>query len=201
MKFSATRYNIILLAAGASRRMGSPKQLLQYKGKSLLHHAIDTAIDAALGSVILTLGANAASLQKELQQKDILQVLNPDWHSGIASSISKGLQTAIAHNPELEGIIFMVCDQPFVQASLLQQLLQKHQATQQTIIASQYQNTMGTPVFFHRTFFPELLQLKGDTGAKKLIYKYPDALECVPFEAGHLDIDTPLDYEGLLGMG
>lgn len=89
----------------------------------------------------------------------------------------------------------MVCDQPYVTSALLNNLMIVHQKTRKHIVACSYENTFGTPVFFHKTLFPELLQLKGDVGARGLIRQHPDEVGTVLFPEGKIDIDTNADYK------
>ena len=98
-------------------------------------------------------------------------------------------------SPAVEGVIIMVCDQPFVTSHLLNELIIAHQKTGKPIVASGYENTFGPPVFFHHSLFNELLQLKGDIGARGIIKQHTNEVEVVPFPDGTYDIDTEADYE------
>ncbi len=192
---------IILLAAGTSSRLGKPKQLLLYKNKTLLQHGIDIAINTSTTPIILVLGANAHLLQTEVQHKEISVVINNDWEEGMAASIRCGLNKVLAINPGINAVIIMVCDQPFVTQKLLEELVLKYEQTHQPIIASRYQNILGTPALFDKTIFAALLELKGDTGAKKILKENPQWLSVVEFPEGIIDIDTDADYAALLKEG
>lgn len=188
---------LIVLAAGASTRLGKPKQQLLYNGKSLLQHAVQVATESGCIPIRVVVGANADLLDLP-EESDIVQVItNPEWEEGMASSIRYGLTSLIKSNAHLESVIIMACDQPFVTPELLQQLIQKHLLTQQPIIACAYQDTLGVPALFHQTFFTHLLALQGQSGAKKLFLSHPEAVANVPFALGHIDIDTPSDYAAL----
>jgi molybdenum cofactor cytidylyltransferase len=188
---------IIILAAGTSARMGSSKQLLSYRGKSLLQHSIDTALDSLAEQVIVVLGARKEIIEQELDQSNIQLIENPLWESGMASSIKVGLQKLKKILPEADGAIFMVCDQPFVNAELLNKLIEKHIISGKNIVASKYADTLGTPTLFHYSFFDELSKLKGDIGAKSLIKNYKNQTESVEFQLGSIDIDTRENYLNL----
>jgi molybdenum cofactor cytidylyltransferase len=188
---------IIILAAGSSSRLGRPKQMLPYHGKSLLEHAVDVANDADTGPVIVVLGSDASSLEKLIDEKKIHIVNNQEWQEGMGSSVRCGVQTLLHMAPEIESAIIMVCDQPFVSAVLLKELVAAHEVSGKPIVTSQYKNAVGPPAFFHRSVFPDLLALKGDAGARKVIEKRKEEMATVPFTEGEIDIDTEADYAAL----
>ena len=186
---------IVILAAGGSERLGSPKQLLTYKGKTLLSHAVDTALETGCQSVFVVLGANIDLMRNELKDKPVIVVENTNWQEGMASSIRCGLENISKTILMPDYVIFMVCDQPYVTSSLLLNLLEKRNETGMPIIASCYDDKTGTPALFHKSFFPALMELSGDKGARKLIADNPDKAATVPFPRGITDIDTTSDYE------
>ena len=188
---------IVLLAAGSSSRLGRPKQLLKYQHQTLLQHSIQAAISSIASKVIVILGAHAHAIKSEIDWHNIPIVVNLHWQEGMASSIRCGINSMIEINPAIEGIIIMVCDQPHISAVLLNKLFTTYQHTKKKIIPCGYENIIGTPVFFHRSFFPELLQLSGDMGAKNIISKHADKIAIVSFPEGKIDIDTELDYQQL----
>lgn len=188
---------IIILAAGKSARLGSPKQLLNYRGKNLLQNSIDSALESVAREVIVVLGSKKKDIEQHLEVSSIQLIENNMWESGMASSIYIGLQ-ALKHTlPHAEGAIFMVCDQPYVNAELLNKIIEKYVLTGQLIVASSYADTLGTPSFIHKSLFEELLKLEGDSGARTLIKKYKNQTECVNFELGSIDIDTRENYLNL----
>ena len=188
---------IIILAAGRSARLGSPKQLLSYRGKTLLQHSIDTALESQASPVIVVLGSGKETIEKELEQKQIIILENTAWESGMASSISCGINNLNTIAPDSEAAILMVCDQPYVSATLLNDLINKHLKSRQSIIASSYENTLGTPALFHKSLFSELSALEGESGAKSLIKKYSQQTGFVSFDLGSIDIDTRENYSNL----
>lgn len=192
-----TSCGIILLAAGASVRLGKPKQLLEYGGKPLLQHGLQVAIDSGLSPVIVVLGANADSIKTEISNKDITLIINDSWSEGMASSIRCGIEKLMGIAPDTTAAIIMVCDQPFVSSKLLIKLIKKHQETGLPVIASRYENNNGTPALFDKAIFASLLKLKGDTGAKKIMKESPDWVGFVDFPKGIVDIDTEEDYNRL----
>jgi len=191
-------YGIILLAAGQSARLGKPKQLLNYKGKTFLEHSLQVAIETQLQPIVTVLGANADLLKKSIEQFSTKVVINQQWSEGMASSIRCGMEELIRINPTIAGVIIMVCDQPYVTAKLLTDLVEKYKYSLKPIIASSYKNNIGTPALFDKTIFALLLSLKGDSGAKKIMKSNPDWVETVSFLFGEIDIDTTGDYDLLI---
>lgn len=195
--FSMATCGIILLAAGASTRMGQVKQLLNYQGESLLQHSVQCAVASSAQPVIAVIGAHADEVQQALKQSPVHTVLNEQWSEGMASSIRRGLSALLKLSPSIDAAILMVCDQPFLSPSLLNDLINKHAETGKAIVASAYAATLGTPALFHKSYFPLLLELNGNEGAKKIIFQHGDDVTTVPFPSGQIDIDTPQDYEAL----
>jgi molybdenum cofactor cytidylyltransferase len=188
--------SIIILAAGASTRLGKPKQLLPWEGSTLLQHAVQVA-GQLTPKPIVVLGAHVEKLEAVLDPSTITIVHNSDWREGIASSIRLGLQTAIEQ--QASQVIFMVCDQPYVSVHLLEELLLAQQKTGKPIVASAYAGTVGIPALFQSAIFPQLLDLEGDTGAKKIIQQNNELTWAVPFPMGHIDIDTGEEFDALPG--
>lgn len=188
---------LIILAAGASTRLGSPKQQLIYKGRTLLQHCIDMALASNCSPVIVVLGAHSMVISPEIPSERVSVVQNPDWEEGMASSIRAGITALQQKAPDATEVIFMVCDQPYVDTDHLNNLVRQRLDTGKGIIASYYNDTMGVPVLFDQGFFPALLSLKGEEGAKKLLYRYEQEVAAVPFPQGSVDIDTLADYHSL----
>lgn len=191
------KIGIVILAAGSSSRLGRPKQLLQYKETTLLNNTILEASKVQNSFVVVVTGANSESVLKELNSAEITTCFNLDWETGMSSSIVKGLKEILLLNPDCEQCIFAVCDQPFVTTSIFENLINEHDKTGKAIVASAYSKTLGTPVLFHKKYFPELLELKGQEGAKKIIKKYAEDTASIIFEKGNIDIDTEEDYDKL----
>ena len=182
----------IVLAAGGSSRLGRAKQLVEVDGISLLRHAVDAATASQADVTFVFLGSDAERVRHELIGMDISIVLNSGWREGIASSIRAGVNVL----PETaEGVLLMLCDQPRVSTGLLDAILIRHRTDPAAIVASRYAGTIGVPAFFPRFYFPELLSLSGDRGAKKIIEAHRAVTVTVPFPGGTIDIDTPDDLE------
>ena len=186
---------LLLLAAGASTRMGRPKQLLPYQGRTLLRHAAETAVASGCTPIALVTGALHEALVAEVSGLPIAVVHNPDWETGMASSIHTGLVAVTTARPA--AVLIMLCDQPLVTPELLCQLVAQQRQTQAPIVAAAYGDTLGVPVVFAQTMLPELLQLQGQQGAGQLIASLGAAVGRVLFPAGLLDVDTPEQYAAL----
>jgi len=189
--------DIVILAAGASTRLGRPKQLLPWQGKTLLQLAVQTALAITTQPVVVT-GANADQLVAGLNHNEVQIVFNPEWQQGIATSIRCGLQALLNRTPVPNHVIFMVCDQPFITTRLLLDLINEQQNSRRPIVASAYGDTLGIPALFDATMFPQLLDLQGDMGAKKIIQRYGDKVASVAFPEGKIDIDTQGEYQDLV---
>ena len=197
IQFRVESYAIIILAAGNSSRLGSPKQLLTYTGKSLLQLAIDKAKENGPDQVIVVLGSSMQLIESKISTEDITIVENTNWESGLASSIQAGINALKKISNDIDAIILMVCDQPFVDAKILKALIHEQAESGHAIVGCKYDDTKGIPALFHKSIFPELLSLEGDTGAKKLFEKYKDVASFVYFQDGGIDIDTSEDYKNL----
>lgn len=189
---------IIILAAGRSSRFGGIKQLLHYNGKTLLQHVIEEATKTGASPIVVITGSNANEVSSSITDKRITTIFNKDWSEGMASGIVTGVNKINELDSSIEKIIITVCDQPFVTAAIFEQLDQVQSESGKHIVASAYSNTKGTPVLFTRQYFDQLLGLKGDTGAKKILESFREDLATVDFPQGNIDIDTKKDFENLL---
>ena len=190
-------FAVIILAAGSSSRLGSPKQLLVYSDKTLLQTCIDNAKQINANPVILVLGANKNLIEDHTDTNGVIVTENDNWKNGIASSITVALSALYNTFPDTDCIILMVCDQPFADSTILNKLLLKQKETGKPIVACKYEGTKGTPALFHRSLFHELAALKGDSGAKVILTKYENESAYISFKAGGIDIDTVEDYKNL----
>lgn len=188
---------MIILAAGASTRMGVPKQLLPYQGRSLLYHAVESAIASVCKPVVVVLGANVQQIRSEIRQPCVQVVENPQWNLGMSTSIRSGILSLSTSCESVDAAVIAVCDQPFLSAEIINLLVGAYHSTGKPIIASQYAEALGVPALFNHIFFSELAALKETVGAKHLINKHLNEVFCVPFPLGAVDIDTPKDYEQL----
>ena len=187
----------IILAAGGSSRFGQLKQLLTFRGESLVHRAVRAATDACDAGVAVVAGDTRALIEAKLRKSGATVVENPEWQRGLGTSIRCGLRHLIASTPEMNAAIVMACDQPFVDARVVGALVAEQERSGKAIVASSYANTLGIPALFGRSCFEALLALPDDSGAKALIESRPDDVASIEFEQGAIDIDTPADFERL----
>jgi molybdenum cofactor cytidylyltransferase len=188
---------IIILAAGSSSRLGTPKQNLMYNGQTLLQRSIETAVASVGKPVIVVLGANEVVIRPTIEKSSAIIIQNADWEEGMASSIRLGIREIQHVEPGITAVILMLCDQPFANVTILNSLVEAKTTRAAGIVACTYNNTFGAPVLFDAIHFEDLLSLKGQEGAKKLLMKYNDKVISVPFPLGSVDIDTIEDYEKL----
>ncbi|TAE48664.1 MAG: nucleotidyltransferase family protein, partial [Bacteroidetes bacterium] len=178
-------------------RLGQPKQLLPFRGKTLLRHILDEAEGLVFSSRVLVLGAYAEEIRTATTPGLWTVVVNEDWAVGMGGSLRLGVAQSLQQNPATEHLLFLLSDQPFVSEDFLNVLIQKHIKNQSPITASEYQGIMGVPALFSQAYFAELMALSGDQGARKLFKAYETQVLRVPFEGGAFDIDTPADVERL----
>ncbi len=189
---------IMILAAGASTRMGRAKQLLLYQGRTLVQYITEVAIASVCEPVLVVLGAYAQQIRPLLNQLPITVVENLNWACGMSSSINSGILFLNSLPQKIEAVVIVLCDQPFLSDQIINQLVNAYYLTKKPIIACKYADTIGVPALFSQVFFSELAALKQSSGAKKVINNNLNQVFSVPFPQGNIDIDTPNDYEQLL---
>ena len=188
----------VVLAAGSSSRMGSPKQTLQFRGKSLLKRAALAALGAGCSPVIVVTGAHSELARRELDGLDVREALNTDWETGMASSIRAGVEGLISADADAEAAVLLLCDQPHVSIEVISGLVAAYRATGSPVVASTYGGSFGVPALFGRTLFAELAQLEGAAGAKQVIKRHASEAYFLPFHGGEVDVDTPHDFSRLV---
>ena len=213
---------IVILAAGGSTRMGTPKQLLRFEGRTLLRRAVETALATTCRPVVVVLGANADRMRQELQGLDVAAIENPDWQTGMAGSLRAGIEAlaegtgnmSASGRPEQGtetvptvpcslfpvpcSCLVMLCDQPFVTSTLLESLVNAWRTSGKLVVCCEYAGEAGVPALFDGSLFGELCSLQGAAGAKQIFARHTDDTLRVPFAAGAFDVDTPQEYEALM---
>jgi len=186
---------LVLLAAGASRRLGQPKQLLPFRGRPLLRHLCEAVAATTLfDPFVVVLGASAARVRREAGPLPAKIVVNKNWRQGMGSSIHCGVRPCRS----CEALVIMLCDQPFVTGPLLRRLVAVYLRNPAAIVCCRYDKTTGPPVLFPSIYFPALRALAPDAGAKSVIVKNIDAVRFVSFRKGAADIDTPADWRQIV---
>lgn len=190
-----TRYAAVILAAGASRRLGHPKQLVPVAGETLLHRTARLALAAGCSPVHVVLGFEADSMRSALADLPASILVNHAWPEGMGSSLRSGI--AALAGETVAGVLLLVCDQPRLTLDHLQRLLERH-AAQAGIAASVYAGRPGVPAVFGPEFFPELLAVAADQGARDLLRRHAAVIQGIAWPQGELDLDLPKDLERLI---
>ena len=190
----------IILAAGASTRFGEPKQLLRLKDKCLLEWVLDAALHSELNRIVLVLGYSHQKILQTLGEKKrhakLLLAINPQYKKGQSHSLNLGLSKVKDDYP---AAMFLLGDQPMLDAATINILLERFWAVGKDICVPTCRGKRKTPAIFSRRFYPRLLEIKGDTGARKLIEENPDRVLTVEMDNPicFIDIDTQQDFESL----
>lgn len=187
------RFGTAILAAGASTRMGTPKQLLELDGKPLLVRAVEAALASPSWPVVVVLGAHAERIRPLLARLPVLVTENPAWAEGMAASIRAGITTLQQFSRGLDAALIALCDQPAFSADTIAQLVAAQRATGRSIVAARYAGRHGAPAMFLREHFPTLSALTGEEGARALLNSQVDRVASVDLPALALDLDTPAD--------
>ena len=178
----------IVLAGGASVRMGEPKQLLRLRGEPLVRRAAAAALEHCARVFVVT-GAIRRPIVDALAGLSVEVVVNDDWREGMASSIRAGV---VAMPPDAAACLVCLTDQPRVGAAEIGKLVDAWRLAPQSIAASRYAGALGVPALFPAEYFGQLAGLRGDRGARSLIGAAPDVI-CVDLPEAAVDLDTPED--------
>lgn len=192
------KVGVLLLAAGSSQRMGSPKQLLEFEGKTLIAHALDELAACEAGFITVVLGAHAELIQAKgelsaVRLSSTEVIVNPNWEKGMGTSIAFGMQHLMEHHPELTHVLIALVDQPKLLAADYMKLIAGAEEVPAKIIAAYYDAHAGAPMIFPRTYFGALLGLRGDQGARNIVRGDLRNVIKVPMPQAALDWDRPED--------
>jgi molybdenum cofactor cytidylyltransferase len=191
-----TRVTLAILAAGFSRRLGRPKQLLEYKGKPLLQWAIDAALAVDMPDVLVVLGESAPEVLERIDLGRARAIVNDRAIEGQSLSIVKAVSAA---DPNRLGTLLMLGDQPDLATDDLRKVLAEFEGRPESIAMASWQGEARSPVIFGRAYDPELLALTGDIGARPLVRKHWKNVRLVEFDRPvPIDIDTEQDYQELI---
>jgi molybdenum cofactor cytidylyltransferase len=184
------RVGAIILGAGLSTRMGSPKQLLRLGDETMLERVVDVAMRSRANPIVLVVGANAPLIQEKMGKEGVRVVINEQYILGIATSVKKGLQFIM---DEVDALLIMLGDQPFLTPAFLDKLIESYENSGKQLVVPIYKGEQRNPVLFDKSLFHELLGLEGDEGAKKVVERNMDKCATVETEDESLfvDIDTP----------
>jgi molybdenum cofactor cytidylyltransferase len=187
----------LLLAAGASTRLGQPKQLLPYGGRSLLRHAAETGIAAGLDPLVVVVGARAEAMRPELAGLPVLVLDNPRYAEGQSTSLRAGVAALPA---EVGAVVVLLADMPGVDAPLVRALIAAWRASQAPIVRPTHAGQPGNPVLFAARLFPELLRAEGDEGGRPVLRAHAAEAHLLPVDNPGIlqDVDTWDAYRALL---
>jgi CTP:molybdopterin cytidylyltransferase MocA len=164
----------VILSGGASRRMGSPKALVQYEGRPFLEHLLDVTKHAHIGVRRVVLGPDAAAITDGISLSPDEVVINEDWEKGQLSSIQAALRTL---PPEVDGMLLCPVDHPLISATLVANLIETFIATKALVVVPLYEGKRGHPVIFSAAVFDELLQAPLDTGARAVVWAHKNEVQ------------------------
>jgi molybdenum cofactor cytidylyltransferase len=188
----------IILAAGASRRLGQPKQLLKFRGETLLARSLRIAAEAGAAPLLAVLGAQVETIRAAVSFNHAISVYNEQWQQGLSSTIHAGIGALTESAPDAAGALLLGCDQPRLTASHLRALLDSfHAQSTPSIVFSSYAGARGIPAVFPRCVFAHLQALEGDRGARSLLAHPVCPVIDIPFDGGEVDIDQAADLAHL----
>ncbi len=187
----------VVLAAGASRRLGSSKQLVRHRGRTLVRHAVEAAQGAGCPLVLVVTGADAERTAQAVEGTDAILVHNPMWSEGQATSVAAGVEALDVHAPDARGVLLLTCDQPLIESGPLRTLIEDWRASRRPMAACEYGGTLGVPAIFERSMFGALLDLRGDRGARDLLRAGGAPVCRVPWPEGAVDVDDEADVRTL----
>ena len=192
---SHPQFSILIPAAGASERLGQAKQLVEYRGKSLIQNAVTSAFSINPGEVIVVTGANAEAVMNAVHQPSVRWVNNPQWRTGMGKSIALG---AASISPESSGLMIFLCDQWRIQPQDLRKLAETWRSNPGRIACAETQGRYMPPVIFPSACFNQLQGLEGDQGARNLLKIHPQLVTPVPIENAAFDLDTHSQLDQLI---
>lgn len=188
---------VLLLAAGGSRRFGSPKLLSRVDGQTLLCRSVRVALGCRAAGCIVVLGANAIRLERELRAWPVAVVVNRDWRRGMSSSLRAGLAALPVTAP---AALLMLADQVALGPADLELLMAAWRRQPRAIVAARAEDVTGPPAIFPRSTFRDLRRLRGDEGAKALLRDTSRSVIEIGIPSAAFDIDRPADLAGLSTM-
>lgn len=187
----------ILLGAGGSNRLGRPKQLLHFEGKTLLRRAAEAIAASVCDPVVAVLGSEKDEAEAEIADVRVRICFNQDWQSGLSSSIKTGLKALLLIEPQIDALVITLCDQPFVTAQTIDGLAARFFETRRPMVAAEYDGVAGVPALFSREMFDALCKLEGDKGARDLIRDPNASIETIEVKEAAIDVDTSDDAHRL----
>lgn len=185
----------IVLAAGASSRLGQSKQLLQVEGEPLLRRIARVSCESNADRTLVVLGDNEREHGRIIRDLPLYICIHSDWERGMGSSLKAGMEFIQSFLSDTTAVIVVVCDQPLLTTDHLNHLIDKYKSTGAPVVASAYSNVLGVPVLFDASLFDGIRRIDDAHGARQIIDKNKANAQRIAFQGGELDIDTPEDYQ------
>ncbi|HEV8342345.1 MAG TPA: nucleotidyltransferase family protein [Candidatus Binatia bacterium] len=191
----------IVLSAGESSRMGSPKALLGIDGKTFIEAIVSSLRETRVGKILVVLGHNAEQLRPKVEPLGVTVVVNPDYKKGQLSSLIAAVRSLETGTAGVEAILIHLVDHPCINPSVVNEMIDRFYASKKLIIIPTYKGKRGHPVLLSSRLFPELLSAPVAQGAKVVVRGHPeDTLELATEDEGVIiDVDTPEEYRKHLG--
>ncbi len=184
--------SVLIPAAGASKRLGQAKQLVEYQGKALIQNAVDIAQTINPVEILVVTGANAGKVKAAVPHSPVHWLHNPDWSSGMGGSIALG---ATEIRPESDGLMIFLCDQWRIQAHDLWNLVDRWRTSPKQIVCARSKDINMPPVIFPKNCYGQLRKLSGDRGARSILKTYSEQLRTIPMESAIDDLDTQVHLD------
>ena len=182
---------IVVLAAGGSRRLGQPKQLLSIFGEPLLRRVVRMAADTEPDHLVVVLGSNASDCVAVIKDFGADIVVNPFWECGLAGSVRLGVERA--QEEGADAVLLLLADQPLLDSEVIRRFLVRANGQTDLIVAARYDAVLGAPMMFGSDWFAQLKKLEGDEGARSLVPQEAGRVEIIDWSEGAIDVDTPED--------
>lgn len=188
---------VVVLAAGNSKRMGQSKQLLPWGNSTLLGNVVKNVLAVDAHKIFVVLGAYSNEIIEKINLSETIVLINENWQQGLGSSIALATVEINKKHPNLNALLFVLADQPFISSLYLNAMIELHNKDKESIIITRKEDYSGVPVLFPRKFFPELMSLSNDEGAKQIINRNKNCVKEVVTQDNIADIDTFEAYEAL----
>ncbi len=188
----------LILAAGSSGRMGTPKQLLHWQDNSLIGHAIEQALRLSTSTVYVVLGAYFDRINEKINHFPVEIIKNDNWQLGMGSSIRCGIKGIQNYDLNYDGVLISLIDQPLIHQMHFELLIKKFVKGKSSIVATNLESSVGVPAIFSANYFNDLVELKEDFGARRIIKKYQARVQKIDVIGKSADIDTIEEYKRLI---
>ncbi|MBN2677811.1 MAG: nucleotidyltransferase family protein [Anaerolineaceae bacterium] len=196
-KIKAGKITGIILAAGASRRLGVPKQTLLWKGETLIRHVAKLALESGLDPLIVVTGYKSKEVEEKIRDLPVIIAYNPKWEEGQSTSIRRGLEEVAS---DTDACLFLMSDQPQIPVALIKKIMDRFKKCNSMIIVPRVGESRGNPVLLSHSVFPDLYTLKGNEGGRIIFNRYPMDFVDWNDDSILIDVDTEDSYERLLEL-